>query len=86
LDQRPLGRTGRTLTGIGLGCVAFGPEIDETAPFRQGEGQPVAKMRAPHTFWDTHEPLLSSYRFQRSWRLQRRGDWREVRERAADSS
>ena len=29
LDQRPLGRTGRSISAIGLGCVTFGREIDE---------------------------------------------------------
>jgi aryl-alcohol dehydrogenase-like predicted oxidoreductase len=34
LEQRPLGRTGRTIPCIGLGCVTFGREIDEEASFR----------------------------------------------------
>lgn len=34
LEQRPLGRTGRTIPAIGLGCVTFGREIDEDASFR----------------------------------------------------
>ena len=29
LDRKPLGRTGRTISSIGLGCVTFGREIDE---------------------------------------------------------
>ena len=29
MDQKPLGRTGCTISAIGLGCVTFGREIDE---------------------------------------------------------
>ena len=29
VEQRPLGRSGRTISAIGLGCVTFGREIDE---------------------------------------------------------
>ena len=34
MEQRPLGRTGRTISAIGLGCVTFGGEIDEEASYR----------------------------------------------------
>jgi 1-deoxyxylulose-5-phosphate synthase len=34
LAQRPLGRTGRNIPCIGLGCVTFGREINEEASFR----------------------------------------------------
>ena len=34
MDSRPLGRSGRTLTPIGLGCVTFGREIDQEQSFR----------------------------------------------------
>src|SRR5262245_11761672 len=34
LEQRPLGRTGRVIPVVGLGCVTFGREIDEEASFR----------------------------------------------------
>ena len=34
MDQRPLGRTGRTISVIGLGSGTFGTEIDEDAAFR----------------------------------------------------
>ena len=34
MDQRPLGRTGPTISAIGLGCVNFGREIDEDASYR----------------------------------------------------
>ena len=34
MDQRPLGRTGRTISAIGLGGVAFGRELHEDASFR----------------------------------------------------
>ena len=29
MEQKPLGRSGRTISAIGLGCVTFGREIDE---------------------------------------------------------
>lgn len=34
MESRPLGRSGRTLTPIGLGCVTFGREIDQEQSFR----------------------------------------------------
>lgn len=34
MDQKPLGRTGKTISGIGLGCVTFGREIDEAQSYR----------------------------------------------------
>ena len=34
MDRKPLGRSGRTLTPIGLGCVTFGREIDQEQSFR----------------------------------------------------
>jgi len=34
LVQKALGRTGRTISGIGLGCVTFGREIDEESSLR----------------------------------------------------
>ena len=34
MDQKPLGRTGRTISAVGLGCVTFGREIDEDASYR----------------------------------------------------
>ena len=34
MEQRPLGRSGRTISAIGLGCVTFGREIDEDTSFR----------------------------------------------------
>lgn len=34
MDQKPLGRTGKTISGIGLGCVTFGREIDEEQSYR----------------------------------------------------
>jgi aryl-alcohol dehydrogenase-like predicted oxidoreductase len=34
LDQKPLGKTGETISGIGLGCVTFGREIDEEQSYR----------------------------------------------------
>ena len=34
MEQRPLGRTGRTVSAVGLGCVTFGREIDEDASYR----------------------------------------------------
>ena len=34
MEQRPLGRTGLTISAIGLGCVTFGREIDEDMSYR----------------------------------------------------
>ena len=34
MDQKPLGRSGRTISGIGLGCVTFGREIDEESSLK----------------------------------------------------
>ena len=34
MDRKPLGRTGRTISAIGLGCVTFGREIDEDTCYR----------------------------------------------------
>ena len=34
LEQKPLGRSGRTISAIGLGCVTFGREIDEEQSYR----------------------------------------------------
>ena len=34
LEQKPLGRTGRTISAVGLGCVTFGREIDEETAYR----------------------------------------------------
>lgn len=33
MEYRPLGRTGMTVSALGLGCVTFGREIDEAASF-----------------------------------------------------
>ena len=33
-EEKPLGRTGRTIGAIGLGCVTFGREIDEETAYR----------------------------------------------------
>lgn len=33
LDRKPLGRTNTTISGIGLGCVTFGREIDEDTSY-----------------------------------------------------
>ena len=34
MEQRPLGRTGRSIPAIALGCVTFGREIDEDTSYR----------------------------------------------------
>ena len=34
MEHKPLGRSGRTISSIGLGCVTFGREIDEQASYR----------------------------------------------------
>ena len=34
MDQKKLGRTGKTISGIGLGCVTFGREIDEEQSYK----------------------------------------------------
>ena len=34
MEQKPLGRTGLTISAVGLGCVTFGREIDQDTAFR----------------------------------------------------
>ena len=34
IDKKPLGRSGKEISGIGLGCVTFGREIDEDQSYR----------------------------------------------------
>ena len=51
MEQRPLGRTGRTITAIGLGCVTFGMEIDEEASYRIMD----YAVEKGITFFDTSE-------------------------------
>ena len=51
VEQRPLGRTGRTISGIGLGCVTFGAEIDEEASYRVMD----YALEQGITFFDTAE-------------------------------
>ena len=51
VEQRPLGRSGRTISAIGLGCVTFGREIDEKASHE------IMDHAVEHgiTFFDTAE-------------------------------
>jgi len=51
LEQRQLGRTGRTITAIGLGCVTFGREIDQETSFRVMD----YALEKGITFFDTAE-------------------------------
>ena len=51
MEQKPLGRTGRTISAIGLGCVTFGREIDEDSSYRVLDHA----MESGITFLDTAE-------------------------------
>ena len=51
MEQRPLGRTGRTISAIGLGCVTFGREIDEESSYRVMDHA----FEKGTTFFDTAE-------------------------------
>ena len=51
IEQRPLGRTGRTIPALALGCVTFGREIDEEDSYRVMD---YAMEKGLH-FFDTAE-------------------------------
>ena len=51
MEQRPLGRTGATISAIGLGCVTFGREIDEDSSYRLMD----YAVEKGITFFDTAE-------------------------------
>ena len=51
MDQKPLGRSGKTVSAIGLGCVTFGREIDEESSLKVLD---YARERGM-TFLDTAE-------------------------------
>ena len=51
MEQRPLGRTGSTISVIGLGCVTFGSEIDEETSYRVMD----YALEKGITFFDTAE-------------------------------
>ena len=51
IEQRPLGRTGRTISAVGLGCVTFGREIDEETSRRVMD----YALEKGITFFDTAE-------------------------------
>ena len=51
IGQKPLGRTGRTISAIGLGCVTFGREIDEETSYRLMDHA----VERGITFFDTAE-------------------------------
>ena len=51
LDQKTLGRTGRKVSAIGLGCVTFGREIDQETSFRVMD----YALEKGITFFDTAE-------------------------------
>ena len=51
MEQRPLGRTGRTIPAIALGCVTFGREIGEDDSYRVMD----YAMEKGLTFFDTAE-------------------------------
>ena len=51
MEQKPLGRTGRTISAIGLGCVTFGREIDEESSYRVMD----YAVEKGITFFDTAE-------------------------------
>ena len=61
MEQRPLGRTGRTISAIGLGCVTFGGEIDEEASYRVMD----YAVEKGITFFDTAESYGGGQRRQR---------------------
>ena len=51
MDQRPLGRTGRMISAVALGCVTFGREIDEDSSYRLMD----YAVEKGITFFDTAE-------------------------------
>ncbi|MDP7578358.1 MAG: aldo/keto reductase, partial [SAR202 cluster bacterium] len=51
LDAKPLGRSGKQISAIGLGCVTFGREIDEN----QSYGILDYALEKGITFLDTAE-------------------------------
>ncbi len=51
VERRPLGRTGRKISAIGLGCVTFGREIDEETSYRVMD----YAVERGITFFDTAE-------------------------------
>ena len=51
MDQQPLGRSGRTISAIGLGTVTFGREIDEETCYQLMD----YAMEKGMTFFDTAE-------------------------------
>ena len=51
MEQKPLGRTGRTISAIGLGCVTFGSEIDEETSYKVMD----YAVEQGITFFDTAE-------------------------------
>ena len=51
MEHRPLGRTGRTIPAVALGCVTFGREISEDDSYRVMD----YAMEKGLTFFDTAE-------------------------------
>ena len=51
MDEKPLGRTGRTISAIGLGCVTFGRAIDEATSIQIMD----YALEKGLTFFDTAE-------------------------------
>ena len=74
MEQRPLGRTGLTVSAIALGCVSFGTEIDEEASYRVMD----YAMENGITLFDTAEAYDG--RHSQRWRKQAFGidDQREA--------
>ena len=68
IEQRPLGKTGKTISAIGLGTGTFGREINED------EALPIMDYAFEHgiDFWDTAEAYNSSELIIGSW-LKSRG-------------
>ncbi len=81
LDQKPLGKSGRTISGIGLGCVTFGREIDEETAYRMMD----YAVEKGITFFDTAEAYGGGQ--ARAGRKATTGDeeWREVSDEMSSS-
>lgn len=74
MEQKPLGRTGRTISALGLGTAPFGREIDEETSYRVMD----YAVENGITFFDTAEIYGGGQ--SRLWRRQHLGvdDEREV--------
>ena len=81
MEQKPLGRTGRAISAIGLGCVTFGSEIDEQASYRVMD----YALEKGITFFDTAEEYGGGQRRMRRKQVFGIDDAREVSDEISSS-